>query len=160
MDATFVFPGNKIIKWDGASRNGYSTYGSGRGTIIYGTDGSVYVDRGGYRLYDRNGRLQNESSSSDNEAGTALGGGGDMSTRHVVNFFDAIRGTAEQRSPIDEGAKSTLLCHLANISSRINKPFSVNPENGHILDSDAMKLWKREYEPGWEPDTRSLDIQN
>ena len=155
MDATFIFPGNKIIKWDGNSRNGYSTYGSGRGTIIYGTEGSVYVDRGGYRLYDRNGRLQNEGSSSGNEAGTALGGGGDMSTRHVVNFFDAIRGTAEQRSPIDEGAKSTLLCHLANISSRINKSFKVDPENGHILDQAAMKLWKREYEPGWEP---TLDI--
>jgi hypothetical protein len=24
--------------------------------------------------------------------------------------------------------------------------------NGHILqDDDAMKLWHREYEPGWEP---------
>jgi len=23
--------------------------------------------------------------------------------------------------------------------------------NGHINDKDAMKLWKREYEKGWEP---------
>ena len=151
MDATFTFPGNKIITWGGQSRNGYRTFGSGRGTIIYGTDGSVYVDRGGYKLYDRNGRMQNEASSQGEEAGTALGGGGDMSTRHVINFFDAIRGKDQQRSPIDEGAASTLLGHLANISYRINKSFKVNPENGHILDEDAMKLWRREYEPGWEP---------
>ena len=151
MEATFTFPGNKIIQWDGKSRNGYSTYGSDRGTIIYGTDGTVFVNRGGYKLYDRNGKMLNEVSSRGEEAGTALGGGGDMSTLHVVNFFDAIRGKAEQRSPIDEGAKSTLLCHLANISSRLNKSLKINPEDGHILDKKAMKLWRREYEPGWEP---------
>ena len=49
MDATFRFPGDKIIKWDGKSRNGHKTYGSDRGTIIYGTNGSVYVGPG--RVY-------------------------------------------------------------------------------------------------------------
>jgi len=151
MNARFMFPGNKVITWDGKSRNGYSTYGSGRGTIIFGSEGTVYVDRDGYRLYDRVGKLVRERKSSGTEAGTALGGGGDMTTLHVINFFDAIRGKAVQRSPIDKGAKSTLLCHLANISSRINRPLKVNPRNGHIYDRAAMKLWKREYQPGWEP---------
>ncbi len=151
MDAKFTFPGNKIITWEGTSRSGYQAFGSGRGTIIYGTLGTVYIDRGGYKMYNLQRNLIKEASSSGEEAGTALGGGGDMSTLHVVNFFDVIRGKAEQRSPIDEGAKSVLLCHLANISSRTNKSFKVNTENGHILDKDAMKLWKREYEPGWEP---------
>ena len=27
-----------------------------------------------------------------------------------------------------------------------------DPKNGHILnDAAAMKLWRREYEKGWEP---------
>jgi predicted dehydrogenase len=151
MLATFEFPDNKIIQWDGKSRNGYSTYGSDRGTIIYGSDGTVFVNRGGYKLFDRNGKLLKESKSAGEEGGTALGGGGDMSTLHVVNFFDAIRGKAKQNSPIDEGAKSTLLCHLANIASRVNKPLEVDTENGHIYDREAMKLWRREYESGWEP---------
>ena len=151
MDATFRFPGNKIIKWDGKSRNGYKTYGSDRGTVIYGSNGSVYVDRDGYKLYNREGKMVKDSKSTGSEAGTALGGGGDMTTRHVVNFFDAIRGKAKQASPIDEGAKSTLLCHLANIAYRTNKSFNVNTKNGHIQDKEAMKLWGREYEKGWEP---------
>ena len=151
MDATFRFPGNKIIKWDGKSRNGHNTYGGGRGTIIYGTEGTVYVDRGGYKLYDRNGKLIRESKSAGEEAGTALGGGGDMSTLHVVNFFDAIRGKVKQNSTIEEGAISTHLCHYANISSRINKDFRVNPTTGRILDRAAMKLWSRKYEKGWAP---------
>jgi predicted dehydrogenase len=151
MLATLVFPGNKIIRWDGRSRNNYSTYGAGRGTIIYGTEGSVFIDRGGYKLFDRAGKLIRERKSGADEGGTALGGGGDMSTMHVINFFDAIRGKVKPTAPIDDAAFSTLYCHYANISSRVNKGFDVDTQTGRIYDRDAMKLWDREYEPGWKP---------
>ncbi|TAH14809.1 MAG: gfo/Idh/MocA family oxidoreductase [Runella slithyformis] len=151
MDATFKFGDNKIIKWDGKSRNGHKTYGSERGTIIYGSNGSVYVDRDGYQLFDRSGKLLKERKAAGKEAGTALGGGGDMTTLHVMNFFDAIRGKAKQASPIDEGAKSTLLCHLANIAHRTQKDLKIDNKSGRILDKAAMKLWARDYEKGWEP---------
>ncbi|MGD9928839.1 MAG: Gfo/Idh/MocA family oxidoreductase [Mangrovibacterium sp.] len=152
MDASFRFPENKIIVWDGKSRNGYNTYGSDRGTIIYGTEGTVFVNRSGYKLFDRSGKLVRDSKAASNEAGTALGGGGDMTDTHVVNFFDNIRGKSSQlNSPIDMGAVSQMLVHYANISYRIGKSFDVNTENGHIFDREAMKLWSREYEPGWEP---------
>ncbi len=151
MYATFLFEGDKVIAWDGKSRNAHRTYGSDRGTVIYGSEGTVFVNRGGYKLYDRGGKLVRERSSDGEEGGTALGGGGDTSTLHVVNFFNAIRGTETLRSPIDEGVISTHLGHLANISSRIGKGFEVNNQNGQPYDRDAMRLWKREYEPGWEP---------
>lgn len=151
MDATYRFAGDKIIKWECQCRNGYKTYGSGRGTIIYGTNGSVYVDRDGYRLYSREGKLLNERKAQGTEAGTALGGGGDMTTRHVVNFFEAIRGKEKQNAPIEEGAKSVLLCHLANIAARTNSELTIDETNGHIRDKKAMKLWSRDYEKGWEP---------
>jgi predicted dehydrogenase len=151
MDATMVFPGNKIIQWDGKSRNGYQTYGSDRGAIIYGTDGSVFVNRNGYKLFDRKGKLVRERKSGTVEAGTALGGGGDMSTLHVVNFFNAMRGKEKLNLSIEEGVISQHLTHLPNISYRVNKPLQVDSATGMIYDRDAMKLWKREYEPGWEP---------
>ena len=75
-----------------------------------------------------------------------------------MNFFNAIRGQAELNSPIDEGAVSTHLCHLMNISYRTGKSLEVNPENGHIYDKDAMQLWGREYEPGWEPKVETLSV--
>ena len=49
-----------MIQWDGVSRNGYYKYGRGRGTIIYGSKGSVMIDRGGYELYDLKGKLIKE----------------------------------------------------------------------------------------------------
>ncbi|MCK5705226.1 MAG: Gfo/Idh/MocA family oxidoreductase [Cyclobacteriaceae bacterium] len=151
MEATFRFPNNRVIKWEGQSRNKYDTFGGGRGTIIYGSEGSVFVNRGGYRLYDIKGKLVRDSKAAGNEAGTALGGGGDMTTMHAVNFFETIRGKDKLKSPIEQGVVSQLLTHYANISSRIGKSFDVDEKTGRIFDREAMTLWSRAYEPGWEP---------
>ena len=152
MDATFRFAGDKIIKWDGRSRSGHNTYGLGdRGTIIFGSEGTVFVDRGKYILYDRAGKIVKESKGTSNEAGTALGGGGDMTTGHVINFFDAIRGKAKLTAPIDDASISMAMVHYSNIAYRIGKGFDVDDKSGLIYDRDAMKLWGRSYEPGWEP---------
>jgi len=151
MYASFFFPGSKVINWDGKSRNNFNTYDGGRGTVIYGTEGSVFIDRSLYRLYDRSGNLMRAQASGSGETGTALGGGGSMSTSHVINFYDSIRSKVKPNSPTVEAAKSTQLCHLANIAYRVNKSFDVDSKTGRILDNGAMKLWGREYEPGWEP---------
>ena len=151
MEVTFRYAGNKVIEWDGKSRNGYSTYGSDRGTIIYGSEGSVYVDRGKYLLFDRKGKLVKDSGVSSNESGTALGGGGDMTTAHVVNLFDAIRGKAELTAPISNGIITMAMVHYSNIAYRIGKGFDIDDSTGRMYDRDAMSLWGREYEPGWEP---------
>lgn len=152
MDASFRFPGNKVITWDGKSRNGHKTYGSDRGTIIYGSEGTVFVNREGYQVFDRGGKKIREGKSSGSEAGTALGGGGDMTDTHVTNFFNVIRGKETLlNSPIEQGAMTQMLTHYANIAYRTNKSFKVDTKNGHILDRDAMKLWDRQYEKGWEP---------
>jgi predicted dehydrogenase len=151
MEATFKFQDDKVIKWDGKSRNSYSTYGAGRGTIIYGTEGTVFVDRGKYILYDRKGVIIKESKTTSNESGTALGGGGDTSTLHVQNLFDTIRGKAKLSAPIDDASKSMALVHYANIAYRINNGFDIDPKSGAMFNREAMKLWSRTYEPGWEP---------
>lgn len=151
MEVTFRFAGDKVIRWDGKSRNGYSTYGAGRGTIIYGSEGSVFVDRGKFQLFDRDGKLVKDNESGGNEAGTALGGGGSMSTAHVVNLFDTIRGKSKLRAPISEGVITMGMVHYTNLAYRVGHGFDVDHVSGRIYDRDAMKLWGREYEPGWEP---------
>ena len=153
MEATFRFSNNSIIQWDGHSRNAYDKYGKnrGRGTVIYGSKGSVFVNRSGYFLYDLKGNLIKDSKSAGEEGGTALGGGGNISTRHIVNFFEAIRGKENLTSPIEIAAISQMLVHYTNISYRIGKSFDIDETTGRIFDKDAMKLWSREYEPGWEP---------
>lgn len=148
MDATLRFPGNKTIKWDCKSRNRYNTYGS-QGPIIYGTEGTMTLrGPGGYSIYDRSGELIRDGAAEENRNDS---NGRSVVEEHVLNFFNSIRGTDELNSPIADGQRSTLLCHMMNISSRLGRGFDVNTQSGHIFDKEAMALWGREYEPGWEP---------
>ncbi|NJB35067.1 MULTISPECIES: Gfo/Idh/MocA family protein [Flavobacteriaceae] len=150
MLARFTFEGNKQIEWDGKSRNAYNTYGSGRGVIIYGTEGTVFVNRGHYRLFDRKGQLVEEVSSGGEEGGVALGGGGDMSTLHVQNFFDAIRGKTKLYAPIEDANISMAMVHYANVSSRIKQNFEVDDIKGTMFNRDAMNHWGKPYEESWK----------
>lgn len=151
MLATYKFNDDKVIQWDGMSRNQFPKYGRDRGTLVYGSEGVVMVDRDGYERYDLKGKLVDKMISGTSEGGTALGGGGGLSTAHAVNFFKTIRGTEKLTSPIETGAISQMLVHYGNIAYRINKGFDVDGQTGKIYDRDAMKLWSRTYEPGWEP---------
>ncbi len=152
MDVTFCFRGDKIIEWDGKSRNGHKTYGYDRGIIIFGSEGAVFINRSEYILYDRSGKVVKSNSSTSNEAGTALGGGGDMSTAHIMNFFDAVRGKCSLNAPINDAAVSTAMVHYANIAYRVGKGFDIDDKSGQIYDREAMKLWRRDYQVGWEPE--------
>jgi len=151
MQSTLKFTGNKIIQWDGKSRDGYKTYGYSRGTVVFGSEGTIFLDRDLYILYDRSGKEIKRGESASPESGNALGGGGGMSTAHVVNFFNAVRGKEKLNAPIAEGAISQALVHYSNIAYRIGKGFDIDDVSGKMYDRDAMKLWGRDYEPGWEP---------
>jgi len=71
---------------------------------------------------------------------------------HLENFFAAIRTGVKLNQPIDEGAKSVLLCHLGNIAQKTGRKLRIDPKTGHIVgDEAATGLWGREYAAGWAP---------
>jgi hypothetical protein len=77
-------------------------------------------------------------------------GGGDVS--HMGNFIEAIRSGTKLNSPIEEGQKSTMLCHLGNIAYRTNTVLRCDPKTGKVLNGspEIEKLWQREYREGWK----------
>ncbi|MCY3630397.1 MAG: Gfo/Idh/MocA family oxidoreductase [Bacteroidota bacterium] len=149
--ASFDFDGGKTITWDGRSCNPYPVEGRGRGASIHGEQGTVVMDRDGYTVYDQDNREVWKRSRITGEATLDIRGGGGLTDRHIANMLRVIRDGVPQNSPIDEGHKSTLLCHLGNIAQETGRTLRCDPANGHILDDDeAMGMWGREYEPGWE----------
>ncbi len=152
--ASFDFADGKAITWEGRSCNKFPVEGSGRGFVIYGDKGTL-VNNGNddYKVFDLDNKLVKEvKRSSGNEAGNTVSASGNLDFFHFNNFLDSIRGTATINSPMDDGHKSILLCHLANIAQRTGRTLHCNPKDGHILnDPGAMKLWRREYQKGWEP---------
>lgn len=152
--ANFEFANGKAISWEGRSCNNYPVEGSGRGFIIYGEKGTL-VNYGGpeYKIFDEKNKLVKEvKSEAKTEAGNTVSASGSIELLHFQNFVDTIRGEASLNAPVDEASKSVLLCHLANISQRVGRRLHCDPDNGHVLnDKEAMTLWRRNYEKGWEP---------
>jgi predicted dehydrogenase len=152
QEAVFEFPGGKTIIWQGQSCNGLNTYGRSRGTAILGTTGSVVMDRDGYVVYDLKNQIVKQNLATQAGDGLNISADDDMTNAHIANFVDAIRTGAALRQPIEEGAKSVLLCHLGNIAQWTGRALKVDPATGHIQgDDEAMRFWQREYAPGWTP---------
>ncbi len=152
--ASFEFGTNQSISWEGRSCNVFPVEGAGRGFTIYGDKGTL-VNHGNddYQVFDYANKLVKEvKSDAVNDANNPVSASGNLDFYHFDNFIQTIRGEAKLNSPVDEGHKSILLCHLANIAQRTGRTLHCDTKNGHILnDAAAMKLWGREYEKGWEP---------
>jgi predicted dehydrogenase len=153
MFARYEFEQDKSILWEGHSCNKVLKWNRSRGTMIYGTKGSVLVDRAGYTLFNLDGVAVRENISSVESADSSnLVGGGLLTSLHIDKFLKNVNGvSSELNSPISEGNKSTLLCHLGNIAYRTDSILICDPNTGHILNNDeAQGFWGREYEPGWD----------
>ena len=152
QEATFVFDGGKSIVWQGQSCNGLELYQRSRGTTVLGTNGSVVVDRDGYVHYDLKNNVIKEVKAAPK--GDALNTIGDdwLTALHIENFTNAVRTGTALSAPIEDGAKTGMLCHLGTISQQIGRKLTTNPSNGHIVnDAEASRLWNREYDPRWKP---------
>jgi predicted dehydrogenase len=112
--------------------------------MFYGEGGTMGInfDRDSWTLFDPAGKEVSRGRGK---------GGGDAA--HVGNFLDAVRGNARLNSPIDEGQKSTMMCHLGNIAYRTSTVVRCDPTTGKLIENPAgEKLWQREsYRKGFEP---------
>jgi predicted dehydrogenase len=149
------FGTGKGISWFGRS---CSTYGSpgykSNGIVFYGSKGTIdYDGSGNYTVYDLDNKpVKATGEDPAKKANLANGADPGLNDKHALNFVEAIRGKTKLNAPIDQGHNSTLLAQLGNIAQRTGRSLITDPTNGHILgDSEAVKLWQREYEPGWEP---------
>lgn len=149
--ASFDFEGEKSITWEGRSCNGKLIENRGRGAAIHGTEGTMIIDRNGYLVFDHDRKLVKEVTVENSKDTLDIVGAGNLTALHIDNFIKAVREGNELHSPIDEGHKSTLLCHLGNIAQETGKALNIDKKTGRILgDEKAMEMWSRDYEPGWD----------
>lgn len=138
-NVSFEFDGRKMITWEGLSCSRQPT--RPYHTLFHGENGTLALTDSGYTITDGAGK---EVRREKVQASDPI---------HIQNFLNAIRGGATPlNSEIEEAHKSTLLCHLGNIAHRTGRSLRCDPKNGQIQgDKEAMALWTREYEKGFEP---------
>ncbi len=128
--ATFDFPGCTLV-WEHRIWAKTGMEGSPFGIALYGEKGTLVFDAKGWHVKDG-------VEASHKEAG------GLMAT-HVKNFFDCVRDGKRPNADIEEGHKSTRLCHLGNIAFRLGKTLHFDAATETTGDKEADKLLGREY---------------
>jgi hypothetical protein len=71
---------------------------------------------------------------------------------HWANFIDVVRSrkASDLHAPIEEGAISTTLVHLANISYKLGRTLHFDPETYSCKgDAEANRMFTREYRKGF-----------
>jgi predicted dehydrogenase len=143
---------DKMISWEGKSCQGMKFYGRDRGSTIMGTEGTALIDRGGYEIYDLKGNKKSEVKAGIAASVADLVGRDSMTDAHFANFIAGIRKGEKLNAPINVGNISVTMLLLSNIAWEVQRELHLDSTSGRIQnDQDAMKMWSREYEKGWEP---------
>ncbi len=144
--------GDKLISWEGKCCQGMKLYGRDRGSVIMGTTGSVLVDSDGYEVYDWKGKKTDEFKTGKEASSSDLVGRDSMTDAHFANFIAGIRNGAKLNQPIEVGNVAVTMLQLSNIAWKVNRGLRLDTADGKIQgDAEAMKMWGRDYQPGWAP---------
>ena len=149
----FEFGDDKLVTWEGRSCNGRSIEDSSAGASFYGEKGTLVIGGGNaYKIYDlQNKIIKDIASNLEFKPGDLTNPAEQLDAFHFSNFLKAIKENTPLNADINTGCISSTLAQLGNISQRTKKTLIIDPDNGHILnDKDALKLWSRTYEKGWE----------
>jgi predicted dehydrogenase len=148
----FDFPENKTILWEGKSCNTRPIDNMGAALSFHSEQGSLVIGGNSYTVYDI--KNQEVKKFTEGEAGKVDLAGPEigMDIIHTLDFVEAIRSGRKPNADFEDVNKSVSMLHVGNIAHRVGRTLKLNPLNGRIVDDpEAMKLWGREYEPGWEP---------
>jgi predicted dehydrogenase len=132
--ASFDFPGT-LVTWE---HRIWSKAGSDDGWItLYGEKGTmVFDDKKGWRVIDGV-----EASEKAQE----------IERPHLRNFLDCVKSGKRPNADIEEGHKSTRLCHLGNIAWRVGRALRFDAKTETIVEDEAAnKLLARSYRKGYE----------
>jgi predicted dehydrogenase len=128
--ATFDFP-NTCVMWEHRiwSRTGFE--GQPWGLALYGERGTLIFTNKGWHVADG-------IEASDKA--------GEMDRAHLRNFLDCIRSGRRPSGDIEEGHKSTRMCHLGNIALRLGRTLHFDAKSETCRDdAEANRMLRRTY---------------
>jgi len=121
--------------------------GTTAGTAFYGTDGTLVIDHRFWKVYGPDGKVVKEVSASAEEPVMGREGG----RSHTRHFLDSIKSRELPNADIDVGRRSTVLCHLGNISYHLGRDVRFDPETETFGDDrEANARLTKEYRAPWE----------
>ena len=146
--ATLEFADGKIIEFEVRGLNTNAEDGITIGNLFFGSKGWMHLDGSAWKTYF--GRKNEPGPAMDSQEGAAdpmnLLGTGDST--HFKNFIDAMRSrkVEDLAADIEEGQRSTALCHLSNIAYRLGRQLQFDPNTESFVgDPQADQYLSRRY---------------
>lgn len=143
-----------------------SDQGESYGTEFYGSNGCLFINRGGWRVTPETTTvdLENPQHRTRKVMKTAprtpavKKGGGENTSPHAKNFLDCVRSRKAEdlNCDLETGHRIASACHLGNIALRVGRKIWWDRDREIILtqdgklDEEANRLLTREYRQGFE----------
>ena len=129
--------GDKTITWEHRLWTAHPPEGRNAAAAFFGDQGTLVVDRGGWKVYDVKEPVTSDTS--------------EQARAHLANFLDCIKTRRRPVCDIEAGHQSTLMCHLGNIAVRLGRELAFDPEHMNFEgDPEAGALLGRESRGRWE----------
>ncbi len=146
LQATFQYPGTggspgRILSYEMRLWSPYRMYGETESAILYGDRGYMVISYRGWRAYNGKDELVAEKKSSPNDT-----------AQHVENFLQCVKSRERPNADLETvGHPSSLLCHAANVSWRVGRQVTLDPDTEEFIgDKQANALRTRpEYRKPW-----------
>lgn len=144
--ATFEYGDGTILELEVRCLDTNDEGGEREGSLIYGTEGWMYLNHGVFRTYM--GRKSEPGKSMTlKEVNPPVES---LEKLHFGNWIDCIRSRKWQDLAADilEGHMSTAMMHLGNIAYRTGRKLHFNPNSEKFVnDEDADSYLTRDYRP-------------
>jgi predicted dehydrogenase len=135
LSVQFSYPKASLV-WEHRTWSNHGVEGRSAAVAFYGDNGTLIVDRGGWKVYGRRDTLTADAS--------------ELLTAHLRNFIDCVKSRKTPAAEIEVGHLSSTLCHLGNIAWRLRREVQFDPagmnfgwdgEANRLLSSEAREPW-------------------
>jgi len=118
------------------------------GAMFFGADGWMLLGPSEFRTYYGKSNEAGPARSAKDIAPDPMNRQGTGDGLHFANFIDCVRSRRQQdlTSDILEGQRSTVICHLAEISYRTRRTLALDPRTDKFVeDEEANRYLSRQY---------------
>ena len=136
LSVQFSFADATLI-WEHYMWSPQGLEGRSAAVAFYGDQGTLIVDRGGWKIYGQKPSQFSESTPT--------------LVPHARNFLFAVRSRTEPNANLETGCSSASLCHLGNIAYRLKRELCFSEEQMNFgKDFRANHYLRRTYREPWK----------
>lgn len=140
LQVTYEYPGF-IAVYENRECNAQSMFDKGGGILFHGTKGTMFLDRGGYKIIPEKGSTLEASEMKSTSGGNR---------EHWANFLDCVKTRQKPTSDIEKCQHSTTTCLLGNVALRSKLRLDFDAQKWTVAQSEAKKYLTREYRKPWK----------